>query len=277
MRSAALIRLAAACLLFAALPAPARAQPERGASAFNWYYATAFGTGVYRVGSVDVITLNLPFAHTLRPASPDRWGIKLLLPVTVGGADTNAGSGISGVPDRLASAAVVPGIEFERQLGQEWTIKPYLNAGVGREFLEGSTAEILIVGVKSRYRLPLDGRDAYLGNALVYSRTWADRGSDDTLGVFVAGLNAAVFDGPEIGARTTQVWGHAIYYGYFNDLEFVLPGSKVVALRNEFELAVSLTPRKPWDVLGFELDTVGLGYRFSKDTKGITLFTSFPF
>jgi len=269
--------LTTAFLLVAALAAPARAQPDRGASAFNWYYATAFGTGIYRVGSVDVITLKLPFAHSLRPATPDQWGVKLLLPVTVGGADTNAGSGISGVPDRLASAAVVPGIEFERQLGPDWTIKPYFNAGVGREFLEGSTAEILIAGVKSRYRLPLENRDAYLGNALVYSRTWVDHGNDDTLGVFVAGLNAAAFDGPEIGARATKVWGHAIYYGYFNDLEFVLPGTEVVALRNEFELAVSLTPRKAWDILGFDLEVVGLGYRFSDDTKGITLFTSLPF
>lgn len=269
--------LSAAFLLIACMAAPVAGQPEPGASAFNWYYATAFGTGIYRVGSVDVVTLKLPFAHTLRPATPGQWGVKLLLPVTVGGADTNAGSGISGVPDRLASVAVVPGVEFERQLGPDWTIKPYVNAGVGREFLDGSTAEILVAGVKSRYRLPLEGRDAYLGNALVYSRTWVDRGSDENLGVFVAGLNAAAFDGPEVGARATQVWGHAIYYGYFNDLEFVLPGSEVVALRNEFELAVSLTPRKAWDVLGFDLDVVGLGYRFSDDTKGITLFTSLPF
>ncbi|HSO07087.1 MAG TPA: hypothetical protein VLW45_07600 [Pelomicrobium sp.] len=267
--------LAALVLLVAAWPV-AHAQTATGASAFNWYYATAFGTGVYRVGGVDVVALKLPFAHTLRPTGPDQWGVRLALPVTIAGADVGEESDVPGLPDHLASIAFVPGIEVEIPLRPEWTLTPYLNAGVGREFLDGSSATIGIAGVRSRYRFPAFGRDAYLGNALVYSRTWTS-GPDDALALFIAGLNVAAFDGPDVGNRATRIWGHAIYYGYFNDLEFVLPDSEVVALRNEYELAVSLIPRKPWDVLGFELDAVGLGYRFSNETQGITLFTSFPF
>jgi len=277
MRGTTFARLAAVLALSAAIWSPARGQSSTGANAFNWYYATAFGTGVYRVGDVDVVTLRLPFGHTLRPATADQWGIRLVLPVTIGGADTNNRSGISGVPDRLASAAVVPGVEFERRLRPDWTLVPYLNFGVGREFLDGSSAQILVVGVRSRYLFSLQERDAYLGNALVYSNTSVSGGSDDSLALFVAGLNVAAFDGPDVGGRTTRFWGHAIYYGYFDNLEFVLPGNQVVPLRNEFELALSLTPRKPWNVLGFELDAVGIGYRFSNNTKGISLFTSFPF
>lgn len=271
MRGAAAAALAAA--LLAAAPAAAQ---STGANAFNWYYATAFGSGFYRVGGVDIVALKLPFAHTLRPAAADRWGVRLTLPVTVGGADVGDANEIPGLPDSLASVAFVPGLEVEIPLRPDWTITPYVNLGVGREFLEGSSAAIGVVGVRSRYRLPVRGRDDYLGNALVYSRTWAT-GADDSLALFVAGLNFAVLDGPDLGGRRTRVWSHAIYYGYFNDLEFVLPESEVVALRNEYELALSLTPYKPWDVLGFELDTVGLGWRFSSDTRGVTLFTSFPF
>ncbi len=267
----------AALVVWAAAPWPvARAQTATGASAFNWYYATAFGTGVYRVGDIDVVALKLPFAHTLQPAAPGQWGVRLTLPVTVSGADVGEANDVPGLPDSLAAVAFVPGIEVEIPLSPEWTVTPYLNAGVGREFLDGSSAAIGIAGIRSRYRFPVLGRDAYLGNALVYSRTWAS-GPDESLALFIAGLNVAAFDGPDLGGRATRVWGHAIYYGYFNDLEFVLPGSEVVALRNEYELAVSLIPRRPWDVLGFELDAVGLGYRFSNETRGVTLFTAFPF
>jgi len=272
-----LIALAAAWVMSIAISTPVHGESTNGANAFNWYYATAFGTGVYRVGEVNVATVTLPFAHRLRQTTADQWGIRLLLPLTVGGADTNDGGGIPGVPNQLASVAFVPGIAFERQLRPNWIISPYLNVGIGREFLQGSSAEIVVAGIKSRYFFPLAGHDAYLGNALVYSHTSVSRGSNDSLALFVAGLNAALFDGPDVGGRTTRFWGHTIYYGYFNNLEFVLPGSRVVALRNELELAVSLAPRNPWDVLGFDLEAVGLGYRFGNGTKGINLFTSFPF
>jgi len=277
MRRALLAASIVALTLLAGISLPARGASTNGASAFNWYYATAFGTGVYRAGSVDVVTLKLPFAHTLRPPTPAQWGVRLLLPATVGGADASNERGVPGVPDRLATVAFVPGIEFEKQVNPDWTLVPYLNFGVGREFLEGSSAKIFVAGAKSRFRLPLTGRDAYLGNALVYSRTWTSKGNDDSLAMFVAGLNVAAFDGPVVGTQTTRFWSHAIYYGYFNNLEFVLPGNEVVALRNEFELALSLAPSRPWKVLGFELDTIGLGYRFGNDTKGVTLFTSLPF
>jgi hypothetical protein len=202
--------------------------------------------------------------------------LRLLLPVTVGGADLNDRSGLNGVPDKLASVAVVPGIELDIQARPDWTLSPYVSLGRGQEFLEGTSATILVTGIKSRYRFDVLGHPAYLGNGLVYSRTWSSA-NDDSLGLFIAGFNMSAFDGPEIGGHATKVWGHLIYYGFFNNLEFVLPGSEVVALRNEYEVAASLVPRKPWNVLGFELDTVGLGYRFSTDTRGVTLFTSFPF
>ena len=50
----------------------------------NWYYAHEFGTGAYKVGDTTVEIFHIPISYTIRPKKNGSWGIKFIMPFTIG-------------------------------------------------------------------------------------------------------------------------------------------------------------------------------------------------
>ncbi len=76
--------VAAACL--AAIPG-VQAQTrtvEDDQELINWYYAATYGTGIYTAGDRTVGVLKIPVSRTLRESGDDQWGLRLILPLTLG-------------------------------------------------------------------------------------------------------------------------------------------------------------------------------------------------
>ena len=120
----------------------------------NWYYAATFGTGIYTAGDRTVGVLKIPVSRTLRKSSDDQWGLRLILPVTIGVYDFSFDSVVEdGLPDRLNTLSFVPGLEFEKRIVPRWLLKPYASAGAGWELGGDESAVIYDVGLRSRYRL----------------------------------------------------------------------------------------------------------------------------
>ena len=62
-----------------------------------------------------------------------------------------------------------------------------------------------------------------------------------------------------------------------NELEFRTVGEDSIGLRNEIEIAVALGRDPAFKILGFELDRIGIGYRFGPHIDAIVLVAGFPF
>lgn len=241
----------------------------------DWYYASTFGTGVYNIGDRTVFVARLPFGLRLRDSDEEHWGVRLKFPVSVG---------VYRIPNQFddilertnfAAASVLPGVEFERQLTSRWTIRPTASFGYGRDFGSSVSSRIWEVGVRSLYTVPLRDLDFVLGNALIYAGSNATTGTTQNLGIFSTGLNFIIPTGKELMGRPTNVGVHFIYYAYFNRLDFFLDAHDRREVDQQYEIAMTLGSSKPFDILGFTVDRIGVGFRVGQDFFAIRLLTGF--
>jgi len=245
----------------------------------NWYYAATFGTGIYTAGDRTVGVLKIPVSRTLWDSTDDRWGLRLILPVTLGVYDFSFDSVVEdGLPDRLNTFSFVPGLEFEKRIVPRWLLRPYVTAGMGWELDGDESAVIYDVGARSRFRMG-EHRDTVfsLVNWLSMAGFKPSGGSHEPLGVFAIGVDAEVPFGGTLFGRNVVLSIVPIYYYYFRRLrfpEFDDPDNKV---HEEGELAFSVLAKQPFKVLGMKVDRVGVALRHGNDISGVRIFTTLPF
>src|SRR5262245_42819154 len=90
---------------------PATPDDKRFAS---YTFAAELGSGIYQVSDRTIQVYRLPFAYELRPASAERPGMHLMLPVTVGFFDFEPEDVLeTHIPTRIDTLSFLPGIELE--------------------------------------------------------------------------------------------------------------------------------------------------------------------
>lgn len=271
--------------LWLAPPAHAQTSPDPQVLArsqkvdqlFNWYYASVYGTGFYKIGEESVAALRLPFAHTLRPPTAEQWGLRLTLPVTVALAQFDLRDfdlGRVSVP----GMSILPGVEAQIPVNTGWMVKPFANLGMGRDFQRDTNALIYALGISTVYQLPTnDNVLSALGGKLVYAG-YQSGGEKNILGALSVGGDLGFPLDMEISGRQAVLGTQLIGTVYFNKLDFLMVGSKTQEVSHEIEVALTLSVRRPIEVLGIGFDRVGIGYRRgSNDLRGVRLVGSFPF
>lgn len=274
---AAIVALALTPPAYAQTRAEVQSRSQEVDRLFNWYYASVFGTGFYRIGEESVAALRLPLAYTFRKATDEQWGAKLTLPVTAAFAEFDLGDLDLG---RVSTAGItiVPGIEFEIPMSPAWRVRPFLSAGWGWEFQRDSSAFIYSAGVSSTWQIPAgDSVLPTLGAKLVYAG-YQSGGVGSQLGALSFGSDLGFPLPMEISGRQAILGTQLIGTVYFNNLEFLMPRSEVKEVSQELEVALTLGVRRPIEVLGVAFDRIGLGYRWgSSGLRGVRLVGSFPF
>ncbi len=246
---------------------------------FNWYYAAIYGTGVYSAGDRTVAVLQAPISVSLRESSEDRWGLRLTLPVSLGFYDFDFGDVVDGgLPNRVSTISIVPGLELEKNITPRWLLKPYFAAGGGWEIGGGESALIYDFGARSRFRLGDDrGTRLSLVNWLSLAGYKPSGGSRHSLGLLAIGFDLEAPTGSTLFKRPIVVSILPIYYYYFRSLNFAEINDRDNTVRQEGELAISLLAEQPFRVMGVNVDRIGVAFRIAADVKGFRLFTSLPF
>jgi len=285
MGRAALVVFSMAAVLWMSAPAQAQTAPvatvqQRAAhpdDLFNWYYASVFGTGYYRIGEEQVGVLRVPLRYELRPASTERWGIHLTLPVTVALAefdltDFNLGK------VRAQGLSVLPGIEAEILLKDNWSVRPFVNLGGGWEFESDSASTIFSLGATTRHTRPaFESSRLALGGRLAYAGYSAGSEASQLVQLTLGG-ELAVPAGFALAERAALVAFQLIGTAYVKELEFLLPSTGARQVSYEVELGVALGVWRPLEVLGVSFDRMGLAYRAGDNgLRGVRLVASFPF
>lgn len=249
----------------------AAAEPEQ---LIDWYYASTFGTGVYRIGDRTVTVLRLPLSRVLRESDDDTWGVRLKLPVTFG--LYNLSTVVEDVANRnLATLAAMPGIEFEKEVAHNWVLKPTASFGGAYDFARGDRSTLWELGVRSVWSRSFQRVDFSLGNALLYAGNVASDGLSQRYGVLATGLNFIVPTGGRIYERVTNIGFHAIHYAFFNRLEFLLGDRPPRSITNQFELAMTFGTYQPLRVFGFDVERVGLAVRVGDEFFAVRLVSGF--
>jgi hypothetical protein len=281
--TAALLLLASA-MPHGATPAAAQArQAESPEELINWYYAAVFGTGVYQAGDRTVGILQLPFAYTWRPATAERWGVKLTVPVTFGFYDFQIGDLAEGdLPESVSTASVLPGIELQMQALDNWRLQPFAAVGYGWELDGPADAVLYHVGVKSQLAFPLGRGQFILGNTLSHAGYDASDQPRQPLTRFITGLNFVFPSNGTLAGRPIDFGMHVIHYLYATKLAFPLAEDVDNTTRNEIEVGISFRARQPFtfgafDRELFDVDQVGLAFRVGENVTGVRLFFSLPY
>ncbi len=262
-------------IFFASFPV---VEAQEDANIINWYYSTMFGTGYYKVGDTRVGIIQMPFSYTFKTTreKQDDYGIKLLVPVSAGFHSFDFND-IFDLPNNVATLSIVPGIELEYLISESWVLKPYINAGVGKEFTQNIWSWIYGAGIKSRWILPFQEGEFTLGNSLNYAGYSASEGSTRAMISFVTGLNWVTPLNFTLFNRNTNLGTHFVYYGYLNEIDFVEENNESFKVRNEFEIALTLGTHKPRSFLGFDYARYGLAFRYGENLRAVRLVSDFPF
>ena len=279
-----LLRCVIAVIASLILLAPANAQSQQGTVSdrqdlINWYYAATFGTGVYTAGDRTVTVLQLPFSRALKSVANDGSALQFKVSTTLGFYDYNFDSVASGdIPNRVSTLSVLPGFEWEFPLSRRWTVRPYVDAGLGQELAGRESAWIYDFGVKSRFLLAQDhGVDFALVNSLTSAGYRPRGGPTRPFGYLATGLDITIPTERTLFGRTVYIGFTPVYYYYFGHLSFAEFDDPKNRIGEEAELALSIVTRKPWSLKVFDIDRVGLAIRSGGDITGVSLFTSLPF
>lgn len=262
--------------LIAVLPHAHGADGEK--DPINYAYLSDFGLGGFDVEEQQVRAFQIPFSYQLRPMEEDKWGIKLLFPVTIASAEGDPVD-IEGIelPFESKVTAVDPGVELQIPVRPRWALKPFGKIGIGRDVTEGRGALIGSLGLKSRYLIPWKKFQFAFGSGISYNAYKpkdADREDYASIG---AGWDTIYPLWFTLGGRKTNIGGYFAYYYYFDDLEFQRLQGNPIEIDDQFEIGITFGIYEPIRIVWWNLKRVGIAYRFGDGLKAIRLISSFPF
>jgi hypothetical protein len=252
----------------------------------HWAVGAFFGTGWYRVDdNRSVFVLRIQPRQVVREPELDeqglrRWGVEIVYPLSLGL------SNLDDIPDFIefdnyATLSFTPGVQLEVPVNPSWSLRPFLNLGLGWEIESQERAVIGYGGLKSRYRLS-DGRLRWsLLNGIYYAGyrpEFEDRGQ---YGALMAGfeLNQPL-ERLQLQGDTLDLNWHLTYHWYFDRLNFHSDADTFAEFRDQWELGVAIGKRdRPIDLGFLSFEQIGLSYRWSSDGdfNGITVNFRSPF
>ena len=243
----------------------------------HYSYATLMGTGFYRLDDRSVAILRVPMNFTLLEQTPDRMGIRLVVPTAVGLHNFDLDDVADVSFDDLATISIVPGVELDFSPGERWAVTPGFYLGYGHDLTNSESSIIYGARVTGVYDFKRENPGLTFGSEALVSGYTPENGPSNFLTRFSVGLDIRYPMGWTINGKNTFFAAHVIDYVYLNELEFRTIGDDSITLRNELEIGLALGRDPAFKVLGIEFDRIGLAYKFGPHIDAIVLVAGFPF
>ena len=256
---------------------PAHAADDRAAvSTINHAFATELGTGAYDFGGSSIFVLSFTPEWEVRDVTTSVPGMRLIFPMTLGSVGFSPEDTIGGqLPNRIDSFSLMPGVEFDYPLRNDWMLSPWLRAGAS--FADGSN-EGWLYGVGARMeQLSTKGRlevqrQHELALVVVDYRTAS--GSDRFLR-----LRNAI----DIRRNTLRLGGTRHLVAGFYTIVDIVPDppeapadvGKQSVIQMEGGITFNTDPR--FEIGPIRWPRIGLGYRYAGDFSGWRIVVGAPF
>ncbi len=268
---------AAACLLVAWLgtTGPASAQGE---GRFHWAYAANFGTGRYAVtDDSQVFVVRIPVRVRLSEADPQsrcNCTIRLLAPLTLG-VETFDRDATGNRPERARHVGILPGVELEFARSDRWTLRVQAQAGWGtHKHVVRENAFIYAAGIRSRLAWPqAPGRPAMI-NGLLLSGYDPNNGARQSMARLSNGVEFDLhLKRWQFRDHTMRLMPHLLSNWYVDPVDArALVDGRTGGIDSEWEVGVAAGRTRPFEILGFRLDRIGIGIRESSAGTGVRIF-----
>ena len=242
----------------------------------SYTYAVFGGTGIYDLDDRRVFVVRVPARYSFREPSVEKFGIKLLLPITLGAHNIDSVEDFS--TDDFATIAFVPGLELDFMPTSQWSIKPFGQAGYGWELDSGDTDVIWGAGVKTRYEIMSGDWRTWLGaEYLLAGKSPTDSDPSTSIDRVSVGIDVSHPVKWSLADRRTSIHGRVIYRNYTDELVIkTIDPDTFIEISEETEIALAVGVEPAIKFIGIPITQLGIGVRFG-DYKAVTLATTFPF
>lgn len=245
---------------------------ELSSTSINYAYAAWIGSGYYRVDGRNLYVLRVPFGLTLVEQDRKKWGIDLLLPVTIGLDE------FTEEEEKIASVSIIPGVELEYEVLPQWWLKPYGQMGVGQDLSQHDETLIWGYGILSLAQFPYKRMTFELGNSVRYANNeYSGTGGDKGFSMWEIGLNAKLPVSWNIQQRPNDINLFFVYSEFMNDLELISVVDEDVDISRLFKIGIALNAESNFSILGIKFRGGGLTFTYGDGFTGIGITTGFPF
>jgi hypothetical protein len=251
-------------------------EDEAVGDSINYVFATDLGSGVYDLDGRTLQIYRYTWRRDLRETREDQWGMRFTLPLTAGFFDFNPLDVIgSGPPRRVDSLSVVPGLELDYLLGDDWHLIPYARAGFS---IASSSVDGWLYGTGLR----VERRGEY-GKWMGFLRTevsfagvrYRDEQPSDEFTRLRQGFDFTRAFGREYRKRRVEVGLYGLFDYIADPPTAPVAQGRQVPGQAEFGVTFASQPRiKLWR---FDLPRLGFGYRIAGDLSAWRLVIGEPF
>jgi hypothetical protein len=260
-------------------PLPAAAQETDETALIHWAYAATFGTGVYELGeSTEALVVRAPFSLRLRTADPSKrcnCGLRLLLPVAVGVQNFDIDALLAGdFPRRVEQVSFLPGVEIELPRNERWTLRVRAQVGWGTELGgDQDSAWIYAAGIRSRLMWPERKLRPTWIIGMQSTGYDAEHLERQSLARLTNGIELDIgVPRWEFREEPMRLMPYVLNDQYVDSVHvFSVVDEAVDELDSEWEIGVAAGRDRPFSIFGIEFDRVGIGFRFSEESRGIRI------
>jgi hypothetical protein len=271
---------AIALLLVVAAPGGvvhAQGTTEPGLDLVSLFYLAEYGAvDEKNLEGRSVQVYRIPIGIRMRDEVERGWGLKLMLPVSIGGYELRAATDVGDLVERIETVTIYPGVEFQVPVGERWFLRPYAEVGVISAFGDRGSEELYAAGVKWRVELGGESVRWRLGGEGRFSVGTSPAGDSIDFMELAIGPEVSIPLGVEIAGQAADLAPFALYRR-FSGLEIPLPDRDPASLERQYEVGLTFGTEPRHVVWGIRMPRVGVSYRFGDGIDAWRIVFGFPF
>jgi hypothetical protein len=249
---------------------------EAVGQSINYVFATDLGSGLYDLDGRSLQIYRFTYREDLRETDADTMGVRLVLPVTFGFFDFGPLDVLAeGIPTRVDSFSVVPGLELDFVLPGDWHVIPYVRAGAS---IASSSVDgwLYGLGVRAERRSDWHGWDSFVRTELsVAGVGYRNDVPADEFARLRQGFDLTRGVGWKIRDREVELGLYAVFDVVLDPPTAPVAEARRVPLQAEFGFTVSTRPA--FKIWRFDAPRLGFGYRLAGELSAWHLLIGVPF
>jgi hypothetical protein len=242
--------------------ANARNEDEAVGRSISYVFATDLGSGIYDLDGRTLQIYQFWYRKNLREATPDRFGVRFELPVTFGFFDFKPIDVLShGIPTRVDSFSVVPGLALDYIVGDDWHVMPYARAGFS---VASSSVDGWLFGAGLRVERTTDfhGWDSFVRTDLAFAgANYRADIPNDSFARLRQGFDLRRGLGWKIREREVELGIYGIFDVVLDSPAEPLSQDDGSVIQAEFGFTFSTRPR--FRIWRWDAPRLGFGYRLA--------------
>lgn len=242
--------------------ANARNEDEAVGRSISYVFATDLGSGIYDLDGRTLQIYQFWYRKNLREATPDRFGVRFELPVTFGFFDFKPIDVLShGIPTRVDSFSVVPGLALDYIVGDDWHVMPYARAGFS---VASSSVDGWLFGAGLRVERTTDfhGWDSFVRTDLAFAgANYRADIPNDSFARLRQGFDLRRGLGWKIREREVELGIYSIFDVVLDSPAEPLSQDDGSVIQAEFGFTFSTRPR--FRIWRWDAPRLGFGYRLA--------------